>query len=191
MSWPKILTYYTLFALLAGYYLLFEVRPQPQRRVVSLQPRGEKHPFLNLDQEEVQELVVRRPEGQVVCQRDGEGWKVVEPSSARVSPGLVAALVESLVHHREAELMAEAPADLSPFGLDWPSATLVVKTNNRSKPITIFLGDRNPALTACYARIGGSPQVFLLGLTVKYYEELLSEAAGIKGKRLAHEALAP
>ena len=74
--------------------------------------------------------------------------------------------------------MAEAPADLSPFGLDLPRSTLVLKTDSKSPPITLLLGERNPAVTAVYARLEGSPNVFLLGLTVKYYEELLFEAAG-------------
>ncbi len=181
MSWPKVIIYYTLLALLGGYYLLFET--QPQREVVTqAQPAGQRRPFLNLAEESVEELVVRRLEGEVVCRREGQGWRVVKPTSARVSPGLISSLINDLVRSQEAEVMADSPADLSRFGLDMPRSTLVLKVSNQSTPITLFLGDRNPPATAVYARLEGSSQVVLLSLTVKYYEELLFGAAGV-GKK--------
>ena len=190
MTWRKIITYYFLFVFLVGYYLLFETRPRKtveiRRAALTSSLAGQKRPFLNLAQEAVQEVVIRRPEGEVVCRRDAEGWKVIKPASAQVAPGLVSGLVADLVQSKEAELMAEAPADLSPFGLDLPRSTLVLKTDAQSLPVTVFLGERNPASTAVYARLEGSPHIFLLGLTVKYYEELLFQAAGVgKEKGLA------
>jgi hypothetical protein len=182
MSWRRIITYYLLFAFLGGYYFLFETQPQREveaPRAAPVQPAGQMRPFLNLTQESIQELVVRRLDGEVVCRREGDSWQVVEPASVRRVPSsLITSLVENLVQSREAEVMAEAPADLSPFGLDMPRSTLVLKTNNQNASVTVFLGDRNPPATAVYARLEGSPQVFLLGLTVKYYEELLFESAG-------------
>ena len=183
MSWTRIITYYLLFAFLGGYYLLFET--QPRKTVIQERTIGDKRPFLNLTQESIQELVIRRLEGEVVCQRSAEGWKVVKPAGAVVSSALVSGLVQNLADSKEAQLMAEAPADLSPFGLDLPRSTLVIKTDGKSPSVTLFLGERNPTATAVYARIEGSPRVFLLGSILKYYEELLFEAAGAgkeKGK---------
>ena len=185
MTWRRIITYYLLFALLGGYYLLFETRPQGEvgtQRAVPVQSAGHKSRFLNLAQEVVQELVVRRPEGEVVCRRDAEVWRVIKPAGVQVSSGLVSGLVANLTQSKEAEVMAEAPTDLSPFGLDLPRSTLVLKTDGKSPPVTLFLGERNPTATAVYARLEGSPRVFLLGLTVKYYEELLFQAVGM-GKK--------
>ena len=178
MSWRSIIAYYLLFVFLGGYYLLFEAQPRRQE-VSQPQPSGEMRPFLNLTQDSIQELVIRRLEGEVVCRREGSGWKVIKPTSARrIAPGLILSIVDSLVQSREARVMAESAADLSPFGLDIPHSTLVLKLNSQSTPVTVFLGERNPPGTAVYARLEGSPRVFLLGLTVKFYEELLFEAVG-------------
>ena len=39
-----------------------------------------------------------------------------------------------------------------------------------------FASLRNPARTAVYAQRSDSPRVFLIGLNVRYYEDLLFEA---------------
>ena len=180
MSGRRIAAYYLVFGLLAAYYLAFETRPRVEvvPRVTDVQTRS----FFPFSREQIRELVVRRPEGKVVCRRGEAGWKIVEPAFTRPVPSdLIAGLVDSLERSRRARLVAESAADLSPYGLDMPRSTLVVVAEGEKRPATIFLGDRNPALTAVYARLEGRPEVFLLGLTVRYYEELLSETVGLGG----------
>jgi hypothetical protein len=181
MSGRKIAAYYIVFGLLAVYYAVFETRPRVD--VVARMVEADMRSFFPFSGAEVRELVVRRPEGEVVCRRGPEGWAVVKPRPGRrVPPDLIAGLVDNLDRSRRARVMAEAPGDLSPYGLAGPRSTLVVRADGRAQPATIFLGERNPALTAVYARLEGRPEVYLLGLTVKYYEELLFEAAGLPRK---------
>jgi hypothetical protein len=90
--------------------------------------------------------------------------------------------VEGLVVEKETQVIDEATEDPSSYGLDPPHATVVLKGGANNVIATVFLGDRNPPSTAVYARKEGSPQIVLLGYSVRYYEELIFEAAGF-GKK--------
>jgi hypothetical protein len=178
MTWRRIAVYYALAIALGGYFLLFEwqpggERPLPEQRLIQ-QTR-----FLPIPKEEIQEVQVRRDTGVVTCQRNGQAWRVVEPPGAQVTSSLLDSFVEGLVVEKEVQVIEEAKGDLSSYGLDHPHATVVLKGGANNVIATVFLGDRNPTSTAVYARKEGSPQVVLLGYSIRYYEELIFEAAGV------------
>ena len=59
-----------------------------------------------------------------------------------------------------------------------PSATLeVVIDGTPARSITILIGDRNPTRTAVYARRSDQTSVFLVGMNLSYYIDLIFEAA--------------
>jgi hypothetical protein len=104
---------------------------------------------------------------------------VIEPPGAQVTSALVTSFVENLTIEKEVQIIEEAAGNLSPYGLDRPHATVVIKGKDDNVVATVFIGDPNPTASAVYARKENSPQVVLLGSSVRYYEELIFEAAGI------------
>jgi hypothetical protein len=94
----------------------------------------------------------------------------------------VTSLVESLTVDKEIQVVDEAPGDLTPYGLAPPQSEITIKGAKDNVLTTVFLGDRNPTATAVYARKDNSPEVVLLGFSVKYYGDLIFEAAGLQQK---------
>ena len=84
--------------------------------------------------------------------------------------------------HPFSEVVADGarPGDLASFGLANPSSSIVLTTDGAGSAheVTVFLGDRNPTHTALYARRAEDARVYLVGLNLRYYEDLIFTAAG-------------
>jgi hypothetical protein len=177
MTWRRIAVYYVLSVILGGYYLAFEWRPNPEKPI-----RGPRqvvqNRFLPLAREDIHELVLRRANAIVQCRRNGDTWETIEPSGAKITSAIVASLIENLTLGKEVQVVDRSAADLKPYGLAPPYSTLELKGKEKNPLTTVLIGDRNPTESAVYARLENSPQVVLLGYSVRYYEELIFEAAG-------------
>ena len=66
---------------------------------------------------------------------------------------------------------------MAAYGLAPPDSTVIIEGEGEPGTETIFIGGYNPTKTAVYARKDGSPEVVLLGYNVKYYEDLIFQAA--------------
>lgn len=177
MTWRRIAVYYLLSVILGGYYLAFEWRPNPDKPIRS--PRQiVQNRFLPLAREDIHELVLRRPNATVQCRRNGDTWETIEPSEAKITSAIVESLIENLTSVKEVQVIERSAADLTPYGLAPPYSTLELKGKEQNLLTTVLIGDRNPTESAVYARLDNSPQVVLLGYSIRYYEELIFEAAG-------------
>lgn len=180
MTWRRIAVYYALSAVLGGYFFLFEQWPS-EKPIFEARPVQQSQ-FLPIARDQIHTLVLRRGEDIVTVGRNEQGWHVIEPSGAPITSALVTSLVESLTIDREIQIVDRAPADLAPYGLAPPYSAITIKGATDNVVTTVFIGDRNPTATAVYARKENSPEVVLLGFSVKYYEDLIFEAAGIRKK---------
>jgi hypothetical protein len=117
---------------------------------------------------------VQRGASVVRCRRVAGRWKVVDPPDNRVAADLIAGLITNFTQLPDVEVVADKPTDLTQFGLDTPASQLVL-TPTSGDPITVRLGNPNPAGTALYAQRSTSTRVYLIGLNVRYYEDLLFE----------------
>ena len=67
---------------------------------------------------------------------------------------------------------------MAEFGLAPPRASISITTATGSQE-TLYLGARNPAQTAVYARREDSSEIVLVGLNLDYYVDLaLASTAG-------------
>ena len=110
----------------------------------------------------------------IVARRDGDDWAIEEPAGTSVPSDLVKAFATAALEAEEIQRVGEE-ADLKTFGLDG-DATKVELVRSGGAPETLWLGAANPAGTAVYARRLGSPDVILVGRTLRYYEELIRQA---------------
>lgn len=182
MTWRRIAVYYAFCVVLGGYFFLFEQPSGGEKPILEGRPVQQSR-FLPISRDQIQSLVLRRGDSIVTVQRNEQGWHVIEPSGAPITSALVTSLVESLTIDKEVQIVDEAPGDFAPYGLAPPRSTITIKGAKDNVVATVILGDRNPTATAVYARKESSPEVVLLGFSVKYYEDLIFEAAEISNKQ--------
>jgi hypothetical protein len=176
MSWRRVAVIYVVLALLAGYAIVFE-RTEPPREQVD--PGSATSSLLGIDASSVASVTFRR-EGKVVrATREDQRWHAVEPPGAQVSSDLLEATIATLTAGQASERLSSEPENaLAAYGLDAPSATLEVVTSDApGRPITVLIGARNPTRTAVYARRSDQTSVFLVGMNLSYYIDLIFDAA--------------
>ncbi|TMA51425.1 MAG: DUF4340 domain-containing protein [Deltaproteobacteria bacterium] len=179
MTWRRIGLYYALAALLGGYFFLFEWRLNHKRALFAESRPVQQSRFLPIARDDIQEVLLRRDQATVSCRRDGQRWKVIEPAGAQVPSDLLTSFVENLTPEKEVRVINEAPQDLAAYGLDHPRSTILVKDKEGRVVATVSLGDQNPTSSLVYVKREPAPQVFLLGQSLSYYEQLIFEAAGL------------
>ena len=136
--------------------------------------------LLGVDATVIEEIAFRRGVTIVRASRDGERWRVIEPAAKEIPPDLIAAAVGTLTAGQVSEVVAEAPgSELGAFGLTEPDFSVrAVIGGQRRRVIQVFVGANNPTNTAVYAKRDDRPEVFLVGLNLRYYAELMFDAAG-------------
>jgi hypothetical protein len=170
MTWRRALLYWGCFVTLAAYYVAVLYEPAPPAAA-----HLTRAPFIDVPEQRIEALEVRRGDALVRCRRVDGRWQVVVPAGSSVPSDLVAALITSVVQLPDVEVVEEVATDLPQFGLDPPLSQLTLKVSGGA-PIVVRIGNRNPSSTAVYAQRDDSRQVLLIGLNVRYYEDLLFEA---------------
>jgi hypothetical protein len=169
MTWRHAALYWALFLVLGVYYVAAE--REPASKAAAHLTRA---PFLTVSEGQIVAAEIQRGASVVRCRRLAGRWKVVDPPDGSAPADLIAGLIDNLTQLPDVEVVAQKPADLAQFGLAPPASQLVL-TPASGDPITVRLGSRNPAGTALYAQRSNSDRVFLIGLNVGYYEDLLFE----------------
>lgn len=180
MSWRAVGVIYAVFASLLAFVLLVERRPTVEAPPPEAAPARS---LLGVEPGAVRAVTLRRGGVRVRAERADGRWRVVEPAGASVPSDLVEAAVATLTAGQVSEVVADAARtpDLAAFGLATPTSVIELTTGNAAGHVlTVLFGGRNPTRTALYARLADDPRVFLVGLNVRYYEDLIFEAAGAK-----------
>ncbi len=174
MSWRRVAVIYAVLAALAGWVFLID-RGAPDPEVpASVAPAPS---LLDTEASAVTALTFRK-EGRVVrAQRVAQRWSVIEPAGVKIPPDLFDATVATLTTGQPAEELSQEPASAyAAYGLATPATTLEVSFGE-VPPILVSLGDENPTRTAVYARRSDRPAIFLVGLNLRYYVDLVFGAA--------------
>jgi len=94
---------------------------------------------VRLRPDRVVRIVIRRPVGEIELKREGSGWVVVKPLSARASTAAVESFLEKLFRTRIDGF--ESSSDPAAFGLSEPVAEIQAFGEGESVPETIRLGE--------------------------------------------------
>ena len=178
MTWRRVGAIYALLAVLVGYLVVVELRPPPPPDPAT-DPTSAARSLLGVTPDTVTRVAFRRGDTRVIATHDGDRWTIVEPRAVAATSDLIAALVATLTAGQVADVMAEGAAgNLDAFGLAAPAAEIEVTL--RDPPETtarVLLGGTNPTRTALYAKRADAPTVYLVGLNVRYYLDLVFAAA--------------
>lgn len=110
--------------------------------------------------------------------KSGTEWKLVKPIAARADFGVVESLLERAAGAQMQAITAPEPTDLKPYGLDKPTATVVIGSG--STRASLQFGKTEDAVI--YAKDAARPIVFTVAPTVK--SDLLKEVAVLRRKDL-------
>lgn len=194
MSWRRVAAIYAVLALLVGWVVVFE-HDAPAPETASVDPKAPSQSLLGADASAVTGIRFTRRGHVIRAERAGDDgarlgagapvepepsrWRAVEPRGVKVSPDLIEATVATLTAGQPSELLShEAQDDLAAYGLDAPTASVdIVLRNAPERPITVLIGARNPTQTAVYARRTDQPAIFLVGLNLSYYIDLIFDGA--------------
>lgn len=173
MSAKKTAAVWALAGILFGYWWAFERLP-PATKSAGIK----REKFLTVFRDDVTAIELTREGKDVRAEKREKRWIITRPDGAAIPSDLVASLVDNLTEHQDAEVVNEEPkpGDLAAFGLDRPRTEMVVELAG-GKKMKLAFGSQNPPRTAIYARSDAAPQIYLIGLNLQYYGDLLFQAA--------------
>jgi len=166
---PRPAIFFTvIFFILTPFYFLVD-RPVPIQN--DLQEKQES--LLKLSA--IDAITVTRGAETIHYQKtpDGKLFQLTTPANAFIPQDLMQATAQLLMGAKSVEVVAENSNDAKQFGLDQPTAVMLVQAPGQQKPIKITFGNENPTKTAIYAQIEGVPKIFLLGRSLEYYQDLM------------------
>jgi hypothetical protein len=111
---------------------------------------------LKVDRAKVDGFTVTTEKGTLEFAKKDASWTIVTPVAARADFGAVEGAIERLASTNMQALTAESVADLKAYGLDKPTATMVIKTG--SSAATLILGKTENSVV--YAKDVSRPMVF-------------------------------
>ena len=163
-----------------GAYLYFV---ESKREIKPDGPAKEK--AFTLDKAKVEEVVLRAAGGEEArVVKDGESWRLTAPLQAPADKSEVDAIVSSLETLEIEESLSQVPADLAPYGLAQPRATVSVRVQGAAEPLTLSMGEKTPDGGALYARRTGHAAVFTIP---SYLESTFTKtAADLRDRSLLH-----
>ena len=88
----------------------------------------------------VDRMVIKRPGGEMELRRDGQGWKIVKPLSARADAAFVSSFLEKLLRSGVEGFVAEEGGDPGTYGLSEPAAEVQLFGEGDKDPQIIRLG---------------------------------------------------
>jgi hypothetical protein len=161
MKFKGTLLWAIVLIVLAVFVYLYEIKGGQRRQ----EEAEEAKKLLPVTTEEITELTLKRPQETVVCRRTDDvstddGWQIVEPLRTAGDRSAIETIIGTLAQAQTHRVIADTSADLAPFGLNPPQATVEVRSGEVLEGI-IHLGHRNPTGDHIYARREGEPTVFL------------------------------
>ena len=110
-------------------------------------------------------------------QRQDDAWQGTE------APSAVNDFLHTLSGLRVLMNISEVPSaeELAEYGLAPPLAVIVLHVTGHSEPLVLQIGERNPATTGVYARVGENGTVVLAGALAEWEFDKLFRRLGAEG----------
>lgn len=89
--------------------------------------------------DDVQKLIIARDNGQTVeIDRDGDHWKIVKPAPYAADDTAVRMALSTLVNAKASDFIADAPGNVTQYGLEKPHLTATVVLKNGEQQSMLF-----------------------------------------------------
>ncbi len=162
-----------ILTVLAGYLWVVELpalRRPPRPRDVPDAP-----PLLTVPPASVARIDFEEEGTRLTAMRREGGW--ADGEGRAWSGTAVSDLIDTLGTLRPLMVVDPNPTALADYGLGQPARRVRVTAADGTPVLTLEIGDRNPAWTALYARLGSRPEVVLLGGILRWELEKVRDTA--------------
>jgi hypothetical protein len=109
-------------------------------------------------------------------------WQLKQPIEAKADPVKVRTLLRNLEELKVKAFTSEAAADLSPYGLDHPTARINLWLKGHSEPATLLIGREDAEQGGRYLKLAERPAVYLI--EAKDSADLLKTAPELRDLKL-------
>lgn len=123
---------------------------------------AKKKTLLEVKQEDITAVTLSYPDREIALEKSGDSWTMTKPVKAAADQISAGNLARAIAECELKKTLDDAPADLSPFGLDQPQITVRVKTKDKELP-AIKIGKNTPVGYNTYVQLEGNPKIFLTG----------------------------
>lgn len=136
---------------------------------------------LTVASEELQSIYYKNDKAELTLVKDSEGvWRNESNQEVPLNSTYTDKMASVLDTVTATKLVAENASDLSEYGLDEPSLTVIITKTDGAK-VTIIVGDESPLGDSYYISIDGASTVYLIGNSLvsayDYTEVALTEVA--------------
>jgi hypothetical protein len=118
--------------------------------------------FTSVEADAIEELRIAAGGETTRLTKSGGAWTIVEPVKADADAGEAGSIASGLASLEIEQVVDEKPADLKTFGLDPARIDVSFKTKGQTTEQRILLGEKTPVGDNLYAKLPGSPRVFLV-----------------------------
>ena len=111
----------------------------------------------------IEEIEIRSATGQTTTlKKSGTTWQIVAPVTTSADASVVDALVSSLETLEIQRVLQEAPASMTPFGLEPPRFSIAFRSTGVTAQQRVNFGTKTPTGSDIYARVEGQPRLLLI-----------------------------
>ena len=143
---------------LVGYIYFYEMK-----RPAATETAEQKQKVFAVETDKIEELEVKAASGErTVLKKAGDAWRIVESIQAKADEGEATGIVTNLASLEIQRVVDEKAADLAQFGLATPRIEVGFKKAGQAEATRLQLGDKNATGGEIYAKLPGSPRVFLV-----------------------------
>jgi len=155
-----ILILLVLVAALGTYLYVYEL-PQAEQE-------GKKEKLVAIDKEGVTGVALTYPDREIELKKDERGWRLVKPVDAPADEVVVKGLIATVSDAEVQKTIADAPADLAPFGLDKPTVTIRLTAKDGQQTPAVAVGKNTAIGGKTYVRKGDEQKLYLTTSTVGF-----------------------
>ena len=133
------------------------------KRPAATETAEQKQKVFAVETATIEELEVKAASGErTVLKKTGDAWRIVEPIQAKADEGEATGIVTNLASLDIQRVVDEKATDLAQFGLAPPRVEVGFKKAGQAEASRLLLGDTNATGGELYAKLPGSPRVFLV-----------------------------
>lgn len=171
MKWGRTLLLIVVLVTLSGYFYFYEVKGEAKRKLTEERKKEEEWRKIQIfpyQPQDFKKIRLMKDNKTIVYQKEEQVWWMKEPMNTRGDEKAVDDIIQSIINVVECDPVTDDPSDLVQFGLDHPRMEISIHLEGVEEPKTLLLGNDNPTFITIYAKLKGSPKVFLVGSLIRW-----------------------
>tara|TARA_B100000315_G_scaffold59856_2_gene54295 strand:- start:5073 stop:6872 length:1800 start_codon:yes stop_codon:yes gene_type:complete len=159
MSLKKTFLFFLIFAFIGTYYYLIEIKKAEKTKEIE---KEEKRVFSPVKKEEISEITFEKENKKTLrLSKVNNTWKIKEPVEANIDKDSFDVWIDYVAKIPKESIVANSVKNIAEFGLDKPSFTVHVKTDDGSD-MTLVSGDEIPTGNMFYSKLKNKDTIFMI-----------------------------